>query len=226
MPSSIDDAVDALGDGVEHADREAVGEATGELGRRGDRRRRRAGRVAVVVGELRAAADAARVEQPRAAAVDVAAVGVELEDPRALEEERPALAVEGLERGQIELRRIGFHLAEVGVDRRVERQVRREPDLEIGADGGLTRMIVARQAAVARRAVVARAVLHHDVRRELDATWRRQPADATQRSRLRHVAVLLAAEQRPRDALAGAGDVASDDAARRCARRPARSGSG
>ena len=41
------DAVDALGDGVEHADREAVGEAAGELRRRGDRRRRGAGRVAV-----------------------------------------------------------------------------------------------------------------------------------------------------------------------------------
>ena len=76
---AIDDlhALDALGHRVEQADGEAIGEAARELGRGGDRRRGGAGGVAVLAGELRAPADAARVEQAGAAAVDVAAVGVE-----------------------------------------------------------------------------------------------------------------------------------------------------
>src|SRR5262249_32982062 len=70
-------------------------------------------------GALRCAADAARIEQ-RARAVP--AVGVEAEGAGSLDEERPALVEEGLERREVDDGRIRFDLAEVGVERRGERE--------------------------------------------------------------------------------------------------------
>src|SRR3712207_7000560 len=50
---------------------------------------------------------------------------------RSFDEERPPLLEERLERGEVELRRVRLDLPEVGVDRRVEREVRREAVLDV-----------------------------------------------------------------------------------------------
>ena len=90
--------------------------------------------VAVRARELRRAADAAAVVKPLAAAVHLAAVDVEAEQSAAGDEERPPLVEERLVRREVEHRRIGFDLPEVRVDRRVEREVRRDAILEIAAE--------------------------------------------------------------------------------------------
>ena len=66
-----------------------------------------------IVRALRRAADAPRVEQVVAAVV---AVRVEAEVAGSLDEERPPLVEERLERRQVDDRRIGLDLAEVRVD--------------------------------------------------------------------------------------------------------------
>ena len=78
---------------------------------------------------LRRAADAARIEQARAVAV--VAVHVEAEGAGALDEERPPLGEERLERVEVHDRRIGFDLAEVGIDRRGQRQPGRHRVLQV-----------------------------------------------------------------------------------------------
>ena len=65
---------------------------------------------------LRRAADAARVEQPGAGAV--VAVDRKLEGARSLDEERPPLLEERLEGVEVDDRRIGFDLTEIGIGRR------------------------------------------------------------------------------------------------------------
>ena len=80
---------------------------------------------------LRRAADSSRVEQPAATAV--VAVDVELEDAGAFDEERAPFGKERLERGKIDDRRIGFDLAEVGVDRAGQRQAGLDRVLQVDA---------------------------------------------------------------------------------------------
>src|SRR5205807_5187385 len=94
-------------------------------------------RVAVQAAELWTAADAPRIEQPLPVAVHGAAIHVEAKDPRPLDEERPPLLEERLERRKVEHAGVRLHLAEVGVDRSVHGEVRGDAVLEIGAGGGL-----------------------------------------------------------------------------------------
>ena len=56
------------------------------------------------------------------------------EDALPLQEERALLVVEGLVGRQVDDRRVGFHLAEVRVDGRVQREVRGEADLRVEPD--------------------------------------------------------------------------------------------
>ena len=63
------------------------------------------------------------------------AVETEVEVARAFDEERPPLGEERFERRQVDDRGIGFDLAEVRIDRRRERQARRERVLQVQADG-------------------------------------------------------------------------------------------
>ena len=55
-----------------------------------------------------------------------------LEETASFDEEGTLLLVEGLEGGKIEHGRIRFHLAEVGLDRRVQGEVGRDAVLEVG----------------------------------------------------------------------------------------------
>src|SRR5439155_6487758 len=72
-----------------------------------------------------------------AAVVDGSAVHVEPKDPGALDEEGAPLLEERLERSEVEHRRIGFDLPEIGIDRGIEGEVRSEPVLQVGAAGHL-----------------------------------------------------------------------------------------
>ena len=58
----------------------------------------------------------------------------ELKGVRVLEEERPLLGEEDREPGQVHLLLVGLDLREVGVDRRVERQVGAHAPLEVEPD--------------------------------------------------------------------------------------------
>ena len=92
--------------------------------------------VAVESRQLRRAADAARIEQVLAAAVvHRVAVDVEAEQPGALDEERAPLLEERLEGAEVEHRGIGLDLAEVRIDRAVQREVGRDAVLEVGPAG-------------------------------------------------------------------------------------------
>ena len=103
-------------------------------------------RIVVAVGcrrsrrrpALRRPPDPPGVEEDRLGAVEapeiVRAGAAEVaEDVRPLDEERALLLEERLERGQVDDRRIDFDLAEVGIDRAVERQVAADPVLEVDA---------------------------------------------------------------------------------------------
>jgi len=128
----------AARNGVQHADCLAAGKAAGELRGAVDRRRHGGARVAVI-GELRRPTDAPRVEQTltRSAVVHGAAIHVEPKDPRALNEEWPPFLEECLEDAEVQHCWIRFDLPEIGVDRGIEREVRREPVLQVGAAGHL-----------------------------------------------------------------------------------------
>ena len=67
----------------------------------------------------------------------------------ALDEERAPLVEDRLERREVHDRRIRFDLAEVGIDRRVQREVRPEPVLEIAA-GAPADLVVERISRVRR----------------------------------------------------------------------------
>src|SRR6185503_21218485 len=83
---------------------------------------------------LRRPPDAAAVEERerRDVAAEETVEPAEAEGTASLDEEGPPLREEGLERRQVDDRRIHFDLAEVGVDGRVEREVGRQQVLEIG----------------------------------------------------------------------------------------------
>src|SRR5690606_28550430 len=73
------------------------------------------------------ASHAARVVQPVAPAGER-----EVEDLGILDEERATLLEELLEGGEVDHRRVGLHLAEVRVDRGVERELPAEPESHVG----------------------------------------------------------------------------------------------
>src|SRR6185503_2333642 len=87
-----------------------------------------------------------------------------------LEKEGAPLLEEGLERGEVELRRIRFDLAEVGIDRAVEGEVRGQSVLEIRAHRALLRAmdVVATHCA---------GIPHEHVRRDLEPTRRAESGE-------------------------------------------------
>ena len=137
------------------------------------------------------ASDPARIE-------DRAVVALELVGARSLDEERAPLVEEGLERRQVHFGGIGFHLAEVRIDRAGERQRLRDRVLQVEADraAGVRRLEqrVARAApaswrpararrAPARAACRPAAAPRPPARRTTTRSrWRRAAAAATSRS--------------------------------------------
>ena len=195
-------AGDVVGDRVEDAEGEAPRQAAGDLAGAQDPGRGGRRRVAVVVGELRRAPDPAGVEQALAgvAVHHHDAVHPEREQPLALDEEGSPLLEEGLERAEVELRRVGLDLAEVGVHRRVEQEVGGDPVLEVAPDGEL---LVSRVAV--RRCPLD--VLGQHVGRDLGVARAREPLESGQLAELR-------GEARARRSVEGPGDglaVALDD---------------
>jgi hypothetical protein len=101
-------------------------------------------RIVVEVGDdaspyrdasLRGAPDAPGIEQALAGVVHLVAVDGKLVDPRAFEEERSLLLKEGHEHAEVEHGGVLLDLPEIRIHRAVEREVRRQAVLEIGADG-------------------------------------------------------------------------------------------
>ena len=81
---------------------------------------------------MRRRSDAARVVELRTHAAPVLAAPTQ--HLGAFHEEGPPLVERDFERRQIDHRRVGFHLAEVRVHRRVEGEARAETHLEVRAD--------------------------------------------------------------------------------------------
>ena len=77
--------------------------------------------------------DPARVEDGRDAEVVERARPAESEQVRALDEERPVLRIERLDRREIHLSGIHLDLPKVGVRREIQRQIARDPILEISS---------------------------------------------------------------------------------------------
>ena len=125
-------------------------------------------------------ADASRVEEliafQRAALVagHGAPCQTKREDSLAFQEERALLLVERLVRRQVDDRRVRLDLAEVWIDRRVHREVRREADLRVEPDraGAVRcRRMDSRPARAATRPVPG-------VRQQLDAPSRLQSRES------------------------------------------------
>src|SRR5690606_6304575 len=188
---------------LEKPDREPVAEPPAQLAGAEYRGGSGAAVAAVAAEQLGRTSDAPGVVEARAACVDVVALNAVVEDAPALHEERPAVAEELLERGEVEHGGIRLYLAEVRVDGCVHRDVGRQPVLEVQPGRGALRM----RPGITR---ALRDVLRYHVRRELQPARRRQSPYAADNAGLRHVSLHTSPEQRPRYALARACDVAHD----------------
>ena len=234
-------AVLGRGHGREDAERDAA-DAARDLGRAEDGRLLRRVRVddallarAVVdvAGDealaLRAAPDAARVEQVGAVVGEVAARAAEREHVRALDEERAALVEEELEAAEVDLRGVGLDLPEVRVDGRGERQVGGEAELQVEPDarGQVGRGVVGVGRAAGRARVGGARGLGRDVGDELEAARRAQADEAGEVAEVADEAVERGALRGPEDLLARALDPAAELDAPGLPRRPRRcSGAG
>ena len=181
------------GQRIEDTNREAADPA-GDFRRAKDGRvgrRRKEAVVRNVGAELRRSPDPPRVEKARAAAV--VAVHIEAEDARAFDEERTPLRKERFKGAEIDDRRVGFHLPEVGVDRRGQRQRRRDRVLHVEADRR------ARVHALDERVAVlglGRQIADR-VRKELEPPRRARELEAVQLAELRDDAVGALRDERP-----------------------------
>src|SRR5687767_7880200 len=118
--------------------------------------------------------------------------------PRAFGEEGPALVEEGLERREVHFGGIRLDLTEVGVHRRVEREVGSEPHLEVGA--GAHRHVAAVAERIACRLIIERSVAR-DVGNELHAARRLHALDAAQGAEARRPPGLPGRNDDPVDVL-------------------------
>ena len=110
----------------------------------------------------------------------------DVEQLRALDEERPLLGEARLERRQVHFGGIGFDLAEVGIERGFEREVRAEPHLDVGADASLDVLAIIERVAGITIAVDGGAA--GDIWRRLDTARRDDavdPADVAEARRPR-----------------------------------------
>ena len=114
----------------ESSDGQTVGQASRDLGGTKDRRRVRPVHELGVGPAVRRCTDAAGVVELRTHAATLAPA----QHLGSFHEEGPALVERDLERREVHHGRVGFHLAEVRIHRRVEGQARTEPHLEVGAD--------------------------------------------------------------------------------------------
>jgi hypothetical protein len=149
----VDLGIFPLGQGRDGAEVESLAELARDLGRAED------GRPVGHVDEtgpghaaLRRASDPAAVEElrvgPAVRLVDVEPARPEIEDARALDEERPLFRIVGFLVTDIDDRRVHLDLAEIGVDRGVEGQVTLQPGLEVEA--GVAAEIVPRPERIPR----------------------------------------------------------------------------
>ena len=147
--------------------------------------------------EMRSPADAPRVEVVRS---------LDPQQLRPLGEERSPLLDDRLERREIHFGRIGLHLPEIGVDRRVHREVR--PNAELGVDTNARLGRVAERIARVQLRGLLRVGGH--VRQELRWPRRMHALDPGEHAETRDVPVLAARDHDPLEVLVLVGDPAVD----------------
>ena len=130
----------------------------------------------------------------------------EVEHLRILDEERPLLGEERLEGGQVQHRRVHFHLAEIGIERRVKREVRGHAVAQVQACVGLRRALRVERRPTERRDGRR---LHHRVRHELERLPRRRNLEANQVPEPRGPACVVLVPERPIVLLVAALDEAT-----------------
>ena len=116
-----------------------------------------------------------------------------------LQEERAPFGEEGLEARQVHLGRIRLDLSEIGIDRRLERQVGAETHLRVQPDTSLE--VRAGRERVAWIGVADHLRRARDVRQQLQAATRRDPVDAVQIAETGRPALLRPRHHRPVDFL-------------------------
>src|SRR6266511_959140 len=177
----------ALRNPLDGTDREATGQAARDLGGPQD-----------ATGIV---ADPPRVEQPLAGTVHDIAVHTKIESARSFHEERAPLLIERLEGREIDDGRVRFDLPEIGVDGRIDGDVRCNAIFDVRA---AVKLLVALESR-------GRQVLGDGVRGDLQAPRRGQAIEPHDVAELRHEASARHAVQRPTHTLAAvAVDVAPD----------------
>ena len=181
-------------DGRQDAQRRPAGKPARDLGCAQD------GRVLGTVDEV--AARVARWTRANPPGIEVARP-VAAQQLVALGEEGPALVEEDLERREVDDRRIGLDLAEVGVDGAVERNVGTETHLEVRAGAG--REIGAAVERVRRGDVALQARVRRRVRHQFEAARRLDPLNADQLTHERRPTRAIPGDRNPEDIFAGRG---------------------
>ncbi len=185
---------------VERADRPPARSPARQL--RSTKNRRVLGRVRECVErvairpQLRGAADAARAEhrQARHGGAEEAAQPAEPEIAGTLDEERPPLVERGFEVGEIDDGRIDFHLSEVRIHGRVQREIRRQQDAGIHADAPIRSVRIVER--IPRRTGDVRRTAD-DVWQQLSAARRARDHEPGEMSELRRAARFVELPERP-----------------------------
>ena len=128
----------AIGQGAQHADIPRAAQLAAQLGGAEDCGAARDIGVGGTGESARGgAADAPGVKEVGAGKIEAPVVvrpaGAEVEDRRSLDEEGSLLGVEGLNVAQVHHCRVDLHLAEIGVDRGIQRHIAADAQLEVRA---------------------------------------------------------------------------------------------
>src|SRR3989442_1378059 len=126
--------------------------------------------------------------------VDPPAVPAQREDVAALDEKRPALRQELLERREVHERRVDLHLAEVRIERSVHRQVRGDAVLQV--EPGAAEVVAALVERVGRHSGLMIGAAADRVREQLEAPGRRDVAQPPEVGEARGEAGLGLAHER------------------------------
>ncbi len=195
---------------VQHCHRPAARRLPGQLERARDSGH---GRLVVegrrIVGQvpLGRAADATGVEDARETR---RVVGIDLsegEEARPLEEEGSLLVEECLVVGEVDDGGVDLDLAEIGIDRGIEREIAAHTDPNIGPACGEIVAAVAERVSEAGVGVLATT---GDVRRGFEVSLRRQPGESGETAEPAHTGVLILGNVGENILLSAALDIADE----------------
>ena len=158
-----------------------------------------------LAGELSRVADAGGLPAgPDPPGVEHVEVRVD-EELGPLDEERALLLVVGLERGEVEDRRVGLDLPEVGLEGGVEREVGRDAVLEVGAEVALVVPALVRRPVGGGIGRIGGAA--HHVRHDLELAGRADAVESRDGAGAAHESLLVTVPVRPGGPLSQRVDV-------------------